>query len=100
MLLDPAVSDTYIHQQFQLCVDRSVSQPVSFFIYIGGLFIHYLVGLVIANATPKQEVLVSILGSHKVLLGFPNWNYNSHGFRICARLMAISAPPITWDLKT
>ena len=60
-----------------------------------------LVGVVVASATAEQGVLGSIPVSDKVLLGFPSgFLSNSHGVWICARLMAIDSPPITWDLKT
>ena len=56
------------------------------------------VGVVVASTTAEQGVLGSIPGSDKVLLGFSSRDF-SITIWICAQLMAIGSPPITWDLK-
>ena len=57
-----------------------------------------LVGLAVASATAEQGVL----GSIQSVIGFFHQGFlsNIHGVWMCARLMAIGSPPITWDLET
>ena len=57
-----------------------------------------LVGRVVASATAEHKVLSSIPESGKLMLGFPIRNVSVVA-GICARLMAIGSPPITWDLN-
>ena len=59
-----------------------------------------LVGLVVLSATATLEVLCSIPRSSKKCYWVFLWNSQKQlGVRICARLMAIGSPAITWDLN-
>ena len=56
--------------------------------------------LVVLSATAMLEVLGSIPGSSKKCYWDFLWNSQWQlGVWVCARLMAIGSPPITWDLN-
>ena len=68
--------------------------------YASSRWVNCLVGLVVLNATATLEVLGSSHRSSKKCYWVFLWNSQQQlGVWICARLMAIGSPPITWDLN-